>query len=165
MIKNPPANVDEGLISELRRSPWRRKRQPTPVFLPRKSHRERSLAGPRDHKRVRHNLATTQERHQHGDGLAGGRQPGTLVADGGDEEEQGRKQNGAGADVGAGPRGQNDGGLRQSSSCENGEAGTDRRYFWSSVFILPTGRVPERPAGGKALKIRQAVCRASQNAY
>ena len=76
-----------------------------------------------------------------------------------------RTGRGAGADVGAGPRGQNDGGLRHSSSCENGEAGTDRRYFWSSVFILPTGRVPERPAGGKALKIRQAVCRASQNAH
>ena len=94
MIKNPPANAgDEGLISELRRSPWRRKRQPTPVFLPRKSHGQRSLAGPRGHKRVRFNLATTQE-HQHGDGLAGGRQSGTLVADGGDEEQQGRKQNG-----------------------------------------------------------------------
>ena len=27
------------------RIPWRRKWQPTPVFLPGKSHRERSLAG------------------------------------------------------------------------------------------------------------------------
>ena len=32
--------------------PWRRARQPTPVFLPGESHGHRSLAG---HKRVRHN--------------------------------------------------------------------------------------------------------------
>ena len=29
----------------LRKIPWRRKWQPTPVFLPRKSHGQRSLAG------------------------------------------------------------------------------------------------------------------------
>ena len=36
--------------------PWRRKRQPTAVFLPRKSHGQRSLVGqgPWDHKRVRY---------------------------------------------------------------------------------------------------------------
>ena len=36
--------------------PWRRKGQPTPVFLPGKSHRPRSLMGysPRDRKRVEH---------------------------------------------------------------------------------------------------------------
>ena len=40
--------------------PWRRKWQPTPVFLSEKSHGQRSLAGynPWGHKRVRHNLAT-----------------------------------------------------------------------------------------------------------
>ena len=40
--------------------PWRSKRQPTPVFLPGKSHGQRSLAGysPWGHKRVRHDLAT-----------------------------------------------------------------------------------------------------------
>ena len=32
-------------------------------------------------------------------------------------------------------------------------------------FILPTGTVPEKPAGEKALKIRLEVCRASQNGY
>ena len=38
--------------------PWRRKWQPTLVFLPGKSHEQRSLAGysPRGHKRVRHTL-------------------------------------------------------------------------------------------------------------
>ena len=42
--------------------PWRRKWQPTPVFLPGKSYRQRSLMGysPWDHKRVRHDLATKQ---------------------------------------------------------------------------------------------------------
>ena len=29
----------------VRKIPWRRKRQPTPVFLPEKSHGKRSLAG------------------------------------------------------------------------------------------------------------------------
>ena len=44
-----------GSIQE--RSPWRRKWQPTPVFLPGKSHGQRSLAGynPRGLKRVGHN--------------------------------------------------------------------------------------------------------------
>ena len=41
-----------GLIPGLRKIPWRRKWQPTPAFLPRKAHRQRSLAGcsPWDHK-------------------------------------------------------------------------------------------------------------------
>ena len=32
--------------------------QPTPVFLPGESHRQRSVVGPRSHKKVRHNLTT-----------------------------------------------------------------------------------------------------------
>ena len=42
----------------VRKTPWRRKWQPTPVFLPGKSHEQESLAGysPRDHKGVGHNL-------------------------------------------------------------------------------------------------------------
>ena len=41
---------------------WRRKWQPTPVFLPGKAHGQRSLVGysPWGHKRVRHDLATNQ---------------------------------------------------------------------------------------------------------
>ena len=44
----------------VRKIPWRRKWQPTAVFLPRKSHGQRSLAGysPWGHKRVGYNLAT-----------------------------------------------------------------------------------------------------------
>ena len=40
--------------------PWRRKWQPTVVFLPGKSYEQRSLVdcSPRSHKRVRHDLAT-----------------------------------------------------------------------------------------------------------
>ena len=42
MVRNPPANAensgDKGLILGLGSSPWRRKCQPTPVFLPGKSH-------------------------------------------------------------------------------------------------------------------------------
>ena len=49
MVKNPPANAedmrDTGSIPGLGRSPGRRKRQPTAVFLPGESHVQRSLAG------------------------------------------------------------------------------------------------------------------------
>ena len=47
----------------VRKIRWRRKWQPTPVFLPGKSHGQRSLAGysPRGHKRVRYDLATEQQ--------------------------------------------------------------------------------------------------------
>ena len=40
--------------------PWRRKWQPTPIFLPEKSHRQRSLVcySPWGHKRAGYNLAT-----------------------------------------------------------------------------------------------------------
>ena len=42
--------------------PWRRKRQPIPVFLPGKSHEQRSLEGysPWGHKTARHNLVPKQ---------------------------------------------------------------------------------------------------------
>jgi len=43
-VKNPPANTgDVESIPELGRFPWRRKWQPAPVFLPGKSHGQRSL--------------------------------------------------------------------------------------------------------------------------
>ena len=46
VVKNPPANIgDSGSIPGSGRSPWRRKRQPTPVFLPGQSHGQRSLVG------------------------------------------------------------------------------------------------------------------------
>ena len=44
--------------------PWRRKWQPTPVFLPGKTHGQRSLAGYSSwqcHKRVRHNWVIKQQ--------------------------------------------------------------------------------------------------------
>ena len=46
--------------SGIRKIPWRRKWQPTPVLLPKKSHGERSLVGysPQCSKRFRHILAT-----------------------------------------------------------------------------------------------------------
>ena len=45
--------------------PWRRKWQPTPIFLPRKSHGWRSLASysSQGFKRVNHDLATKQHVH------------------------------------------------------------------------------------------------------
>ena len=43
--------------------PWRRKQQPTPLFLPGKSQGQRGLVSysPWGHKRVRHNLATKHQ--------------------------------------------------------------------------------------------------------
>ena len=52
-----------GFDSCIRKIPWRRKWQPTPIELPGKSHGQRSLAGysPWGHKRVGHGLATKQQ--------------------------------------------------------------------------------------------------------
>ena len=54
MVKNLPANAG------IRKIPWRRGWQPTPVSLPGKSHGQRSLVScsPWGHKRVGHNSAT-----------------------------------------------------------------------------------------------------------
>ena len=41
MIKNPPANTGDRFNPRVWKSPWRRKRQNTPVFLPGKSHEEK----------------------------------------------------------------------------------------------------------------------------
>jgi len=49
---------DPGSIPGLGRSPWRRKWQPTPVFLPGKFHGQRSLVGYKPWGcRVRHGLS------------------------------------------------------------------------------------------------------------
>ena len=41
VVKNLPANVgDADSIPRVRKIPWRRKRQPTPVFFPGESHAE-----------------------------------------------------------------------------------------------------------------------------
>ena len=51
------------VLIPVRKIPWRRKWQPTPVFLPGKSHGQRSLVGysPWGHKRVGHNLGTERQ--------------------------------------------------------------------------------------------------------
>ena len=43
MVKNPPANQEMRVRPLDQEYPWRRKWQPTPVFLPGKSHGQRSL--------------------------------------------------------------------------------------------------------------------------
>ena len=49
VVKNLPANAggarDAGSIPGVRKIPWRRAWQPTPVFLPKESHGQRSQAG------------------------------------------------------------------------------------------------------------------------
>ena len=45
MVKNPPAMQDTWDHPWIGKIPWRRKQQPTPIFLLRKSHGQRSLVG------------------------------------------------------------------------------------------------------------------------
>ena len=56
-----------GFSPWVRKTPWRRKWLPTPVFLPGKSHGQRSLVGYslRGCKRVRCYLATKQQQQMH----------------------------------------------------------------------------------------------------
>ena len=64
VVKNLPANAgDVGSTPGLGRSPWRRKWQPTLVFMPRKSHEQKSLVlyTSWSHKRITFNLATEQQ--------------------------------------------------------------------------------------------------------
>ena len=44
-VKNLPAMKETRVNSWVRKIPWRRRQQPTPVFVPRESHEQRSLAG------------------------------------------------------------------------------------------------------------------------
>ena len=54
---------DMGSSPRLGRFPWRRKWQPTAVFLPGKSHGQRSLVGYSScgHKKIEHDLVTKQQ--------------------------------------------------------------------------------------------------------
>ena len=63
VVKNPPAKQEMWVQSLVRKIPWRRKWQPTLVFLPGKSHEQRTLVGynPWSHKGVGHDLATKQQ--------------------------------------------------------------------------------------------------------
>ena len=66
-VKNPPASSgDAGLIPGSGISLGEKKWQPTPVFFPGESHRQRSLVGysPWGCERVKHNLATKQQQQQ-----------------------------------------------------------------------------------------------------
>ena len=62
-VMNPPARRRLGFDPWVRKIPWRRKWQPTPVFLPGESHGQRSLEGyrPWGRKRVGHDLVTEQQ--------------------------------------------------------------------------------------------------------
>ena len=68
VVKNPPASAGDirnvGLTPGSKKMPWRRKWQPTPVFLPGKSHGQKSLTGynPWGHKE-----SDTTERLEHTD--------------------------------------------------------------------------------------------------
>ena len=73
-VKNPPANAGDirylGSIPGLGRFPWRRAWQPTPVFLPVKSHGQWSLAGysPWGRKKL-DTTEATEHTHTHKDAI------------------------------------------------------------------------------------------------
>ena len=60
MVKNLPAKQEMWVLPWVRIIPWRRKWQPTPVFLPGDAHEQRSPVdySPWSQKRVGHNLVT-----------------------------------------------------------------------------------------------------------
>ena len=65
--KNPPGNAEEHWFDPwVRKIPWSRKWQPTPVFLPGKSNEQKSLVGnsPCGLKRVGHNLVKEQQEEE-----------------------------------------------------------------------------------------------------
>ena len=61
VVKNLPANAgdirDVGSVPGLGRFPWKRKWQPTPVFLPGRFHGQRSLAGDMESQRAGYDQA------------------------------------------------------------------------------------------------------------
>ena len=63
VAKNLPAKQETQIQSVGQEDPLEKEMQSTPVFLPRKSHGQRNLAGnsPWSCKRVRHNLETKQQ--------------------------------------------------------------------------------------------------------
>ena len=63
MMSLPAMQEDTEFDPSVEKIPWRRKEQPTPVFLPEKSHGQRSLSGypPWDQKRVRQDLEAKQQ--------------------------------------------------------------------------------------------------------
>ena len=63
VVKNPPA-MQETWVRPLGQILWRRKWQPTPIFLPGELHGQRSPVGysPWGRKRVRDNLVTNDNR-------------------------------------------------------------------------------------------------------
>jgi len=68
MVKNPSAKAgDMGSISGLETSPGEGKWLPTPIFLPGKSHGQRSLVGyiqSMESQRVGHDFATGQQQQR-----------------------------------------------------------------------------------------------------
>ena len=65
MIKNLPAVRETWFKTWVGKIPWRREWLPTPVFLPGKSHAQRSLVGYSawGHEKVRQDLVTKQHHH------------------------------------------------------------------------------------------------------
>ena len=66
MVKNLPTTQETQFDSWVGKILWRRKWQPTLLFLPGKPHGQRSLTGyiPWGWQRVRHDLVTKQQQQQ-----------------------------------------------------------------------------------------------------
>ena len=64
MVKNLPAMQETRFDPWVRKIPWRREWQPTPLFLPEESHGQRSLVGYNPRGRIELDM-TEQLRHTH----------------------------------------------------------------------------------------------------
>ena len=64
MVKTPSAMQQTWILSLIRKIPWRRAWQSTPVFLPGKSHEQRNLGG---HSSWSHQELDTTEQLTHED--------------------------------------------------------------------------------------------------
>ena len=73
MVKNLLQCREPGFDPWAGKIPWKRKWEPTPIFLPGKSHRQRSLEGysPWGSQRVGHNLANLVTKQQQNTGAEG----------------------------------------------------------------------------------------------
>ena len=86
VVKNPPANAGDtrltGFDPWVGKIPWRRKWQPSPVFLPGKSHGQRSLVGycPLGHKESDTTKGLSTHTHTHTSCCISFPQPGTVLS-------------------------------------------------------------------------------------
>ena len=80
MVKNLPITRETRILSLGQEDPWRRKWQPTPVFLAGESHGQRSLVGYRPQGRKESDVTEQLNKNNSKTGRELGRTLGTLAS-------------------------------------------------------------------------------------